>query len=1088
MALIGMLAPGVSARATDLPFGQVKNGSIAVSSQENKYTFTDNAGDVVDFTMTTTSGNLNPKMRLYNPDGSLNRSASNYYASGACYPSATVAMNSVTLPATGTYTVLVGDCADTNTGSYDLYAQSTFNAAGGTNLARDVVAGGSIASAAQSTTFTFTGTANDVLDFTVATAGFDPRIRLYNPDGTLNTAASNYYASGACYLSPIVEMNTITLPASGTYTVLIADCGDTSTGAFNLYMQSTRNPAGAANVLWGEVQSGNVGSSAQSKTYKFTGATNDVVSFTLSTVGFNPKIRLYNPDGTLNHLASNYYASGACFPSSTVEMNTITLSAAGTYTVLIGDCGDHATGTYNVSTQCNGVCQLAAPVISSLSPTSALVGSAGFKLIVQGSNFVSVNAQSVVQWNGADLNTTFVKTGQLTAAVPSADLAVAGCVPVTVYTPSSGSGSIANTSNSVQFCVNNPTPILTSITPVAATAGGPGFTLTLNGSGFVPTSAALWNGNALATTYVSASQLTASVPAADIATGGAASITVSNPSPGGGVTAPQVLTIQNPVPSISGIAPTPVLAGRAPLTLTVSGSGFVTTSNVQMNGVGKPTTYVSSTHLTALISSSDLACGSIDTITVMNATPGGGTTASKTLTVNNPLPATTSILPASAAPGAAPLTLTVAGSNFVTCSVVQWNGAGLATTYVSAHKLTAVVPASALQAPGTANITVASPAPSGGTSSPALPFTIGSYPLPATSSIQPTSATAGTSGFTLTVNGSNFVQVSTVDWNNTALPTTFVSSNKLTAVVPQANIATAGTANVTVVNPSPGGGTSSPKVFTVNNPVPSISSMTPTSVPAQSPQFTLCVTGTNLVPGSVIMWNGASLVTTLVNSTEVCATIPASVIAAPGTATVTVSNPTPGGGIASPSLTFTISNAQAATPAISPGGGSYGTGQLISITDATPGAVLYYTMDGTAPTTGSAKYSKPLIISSSVTVQAIAVAPGFTESAAASAAYIIGGSAVVLDLPAIALTSSSGTMQAQVNGEGLAGQVWFAYGTSSTALSSTTTVQSLIASNKAQKIQAALTGLSANTTYYYQAVVTTPGGTSSGAIVSFKTP
>ncbi|HEY2858644.1 MAG TPA: fibronectin type III domain-containing protein, partial [Terracidiphilus sp.] len=121
-------------------------------------------------------------------------------------------------------------------------------------------------------------------------------------------------------------------------------------------------------------------------------------------------------------------------------------------------------------------------------------------------------------------------------------------------------------------------------------------------------------------------------------------------------------------------------------------------------------------------------------------------------------------------------------------------------------------------------------------------------------------------------------------------------------------------------------------------------------------------------------------------------------------------------------------------------------------------------------------------------VQAIAVASGFTQSTAASSAYIIGGSAVVLDMPAINITNSSGIVQALVSGQDLAGQVWFSYGTSSTALSSTTTAQTLSASTKGQKIQASLTGLSANTTYFYQALVTTPGGTSSGAILSFTTP
>ncbi|HEY2861953.1 MAG TPA: IPT/TIG domain-containing protein, partial [Terracidiphilus sp.] len=969
IAIMWALTLGVWARATNLPFGQVVSGNIASTAQANSFTFTGAVGDVVDFTMTTTNGNLNPKIRLYNPDGTLNKSASNYYANGGCYPSTSVEMNTITLPAAGTYTLLAGDCGDTNTGTYDLYAQSTKKPTGAATLVLNVVSSGNIASAALSNTFTFSGKTNDVVDFTVATAGFDPRIRLYNPDGTLNQSTSNYYANGTCYPSASVEMNTVTLPATGTYTVLIADCGNTSTGTYNLYAQSTRTPLSATNLLWGELQTGNVASSAQSTTFKFTGAANDMVSFTLATGSFDPKIRLYNPDGTLNHSASNYYANGACFPSSTVEMNSVKLPAAGTYTVLIGDCGDQATGTVTLSTQCFGVCQLAAPVISSISPTSVLFGRAGFPLTVKGSNFVSVNVQSVAQWNGTDLPTTFVSTGQLTAAVPSTDV-VAGCVPINVFTPSSGGGSVANTSNSVQFCVDNPVPGLTSLSPASTIAGGAAFTLTLNGARFVPGTSVSWNGNALTTTYVSATQVTASVPAADIALAGTATVAVTNATPGGGV-ASLPFTIDNPVPVLTSISPAAKTAGAATFTLTATGAGFVNTSAVLWNGTALPTTYVSASQVTASVGAPAIACGAAVPITVSNSTPGGGISLSKTLTVNNPSPVASSISPTSAAAGGAQFTLTVTGSKFVSCSVIEWNGAGLTTTFVNSTKLTAVVPASDLQNPGTASVTVFSPTPSGGTSSPAVPFTIGSYPVPTTTSIQPTSAIAGASGFTLTVNGTNFVQVSAVDWNGSALSTTFVSSSKLTAVVPQTDIATAGTAKLTVVNPSPGGGTSTPPLtFTVNNPVPSVSSMSPASTPALGPGFTLTVNGSNFVSKSKVLWNGTALTTTYVSTTQVTAAVPTSGIAVPGTASVTVSNPTPGGGTASPALTFTIGNSQAATPVIAPDAGSYGAGQMISITDGTTNASIYYTTGGTLPTTSSAKYTKPFVIASSLTVQA----------------------------------------------------------------------------------------------------------------------
>jgi len=82
----------------------------------------------------------------------------------------------------------------------------------------------------------------------------------------------------------------------------------------------------------------------------------------------------------------------------------------------------------------------------------------------------------------------------------------------------------------------------------------------------------------------------------------------------------------------------------------------------------------------------------------------------------------------------------------------------------------------------------------------------------------PDVAAPGGSGFTLTVNGTGFVSGATVDFNGAALVTTFVNSRQLTATVPQSDIATAGTASITVLNPAPGGGRSNAVFFPVATP------------------------------------------------------------------------------------------------------------------------------------------------------------------------------------------------------------------------------------------------------------------------------
>jgi N-acetylneuraminic acid mutarotase len=89
------------------------------------------------------------------------------------------------------------------------------------------------------------------------------------------------------------------------------------------------------------------------------------------------------------------------------------------------------------------------------------------------------------------------------------------------------------------------------------------------------------------------------------------------------------------------------------------------------------------------------------------------------------------------------------------------------------------------------------------------------------------------------------------------------------------------------------------------------------------------------------------------------------------------------------SATYTINLPAAATPVIAPAAGTYTSAQSVTITDATAGATIYYTTDGTMPTASSTVYSGAITVSSSETVEAIALAGGFANSAVASAAYVV---------------------------------------------------------------------------------------------------
>src|SRR5215470_4606498 len=218
-----------------------------------------------------------------------------------------------------------------------------------------------------------------------------------------------------------------------------------------------------------------------------------------------------------------------------------------------------------------------------------------------------------------------------------------------------------------------PVPSMVSISPASATAGQAAFTLTVNGSNFVSGATVQWNRSARATTFVSSTQVTAAISASDLFAPGFASVSVLNPGPSGLGSATTNFKIDpaNPAATISSLSPTNILAGGPAFTLTVNGANFVSGAVVQWKGSDRPTSFLSSTQLTAAITASDIATSATIQILVLNpfAFPSSGAP----FTVFSPVPVLSSISPTSAVAGDPSFTLTVNGMNFVTGARLQWN-------------------------------------------------------------------------------------------------------------------------------------------------------------------------------------------------------------------------------------------------------------------------------------------------------------------------------------------------------------------------------------------------------------------------------
>ncbi len=602
------------------------------------------------------------------------------------------------------------------------------------------------------------------------------------------------------------------------------------------------------------------------------------------------------------------------------------------------------------------------PVTFIVNPVPVVVGSLAFSPTVltgPGTATGTVTLSNPAAVGGATVSLSSTNSA---VQVPSTMAVASGLVSgsftatasaVTAQNSASVTASYNGVSTTATLTVN-PAPTLASLSPSSATEGGSAFTLTVTGTNFVSGSTVQWNCSARATTFVSGTQLTAAMSAGDIATAGTVSVTVANPSPGGGTSNALTFTINNPTPTATLLSPSSATAGGTAFTLTVTGTNFVSGSTVQWNGSARTTTFVSGAQLTAAVSAGDIATGGTASVTVVNTSPGGGTSNSLTFTINNPVPTASLLSPSSVTAGGAAFSLTVTGTNFVSGSTVKWKGSARATTFVSGTQLTAAISATDIAAAGTASVTVVNTSPGGGTSN-SLTFTINN-PVPTVISLSPPSVTAGAVAETLTINGTNFVATSTVTYHAAAHTPTFVSLTQLTITLSASDQATAGTYAVVVTNLAPGGGASNSVNFIVGNSVPTITSLSPTSATAGAAAQTLTINGTKFLSTSTATYNSVAHTVTFVSATQLKISLSTSDQATGGTYAVVVTNPAPGGG-ASNSMNFTVNNSVPTISSLSPTSATAGT------------AAQTLTINGTK-----------FVSTSTVTYHAVAHTPTFVSS------------------------------------------------------------------------------------------------------------
>jgi hypothetical protein len=213
----------------------------------------------------------------------------------------------------------------------------TFGGVDATPIAYGQTVTGTIGTAGQVVTYTFTADAGDVVLVGMSDGNyyFDPEVRLYGPGGSLINSS---WSTG----EHTEFTQALSLP--GSYTILAGDYGGTDTAGYGLFLQRLNNPGSATALPFGQTATGTISKLAEMHTYTFTADAGDVILVGMSDGNyyFDPEVRLYGPDGSL--LSANW-SSG-----EHAEL-TQALSLPGSYTILAGDYGGTDTAGYGLFLQ-----------------------------------------------------------------------------------------------------------------------------------------------------------------------------------------------------------------------------------------------------------------------------------------------------------------------------------------------------------------------------------------------------------------------------------------------------------------------------------------------------------------------------------------------------------------------------------------------------------------------------------------------------------------------------------------------------------------------------------------------------------------
>lgn len=472
---------------------------------------------------------------------------------------------------------------------------------------------------------------------TILSAGTQPLNVVFTPDSSYNSSLSatrtamqsrtrllkQYTANAVSPFSTLGATATVNLVVNPAMPTVTLSCPEV------MYDGKPHSCSGSAKGLSGANVSGvwnlnpasatNVGSYSISGTFTSSDSnyTNGTASATLKIDVATPVITWTVPSTIMygTALSATQQNAAANVPGTfTYSPVAGTVLTAGTHTLSTTftptDAADYTTASDTISI----VVAQATPVITWATPASISYGT----------------ALSAVQ-----LNATASVPGTFTYSPAAGAVPPVGNDTLTVtFTPTDSVDYTSATATVTLVVTNpaNPVPVVGSLSPAYVSQGGTAFTLAVTGVGFTTNSTVYWGATALTTQYVSATQVKAQVPAADIATAGLTAVTVQTPSPGGGTSNSLQFEVDSASsgttpPSFTTLTATVAASATATYPVTLPSSATNVTVMCLNLPTGATCSYSPSTNAVTIATSAATPAGTYQITLVFTETLPGASTA-----------------------------------------------------------------------------------------------------------------------------------------------------------------------------------------------------------------------------------------------------------------------------------------------------------------------------------------------------------------------------------------------------------------------------------------------------------------------------